>query len=55
MLAEPDTPITRNECMIPQTVPNNPIKGATEAVVASQLILRSSLVSWTEEARESAR
>jgi len=34
MLAEPWTPITRNECMIPQTVPNKPIKGAVLPVVA---------------------
>ena len=37
-LVEPVSPILWNEIMIPTTVPNNPIKGDTLAVVAN---------SWT--------
>ncbi len=34
MLAEPCTPMDRNECMIPHTVPNSPINGVVLPVVA---------------------
>src|ERR1051326_1721126 len=34
---------SRNARMMPSTVPSNPINGVTDAVVASQLIFRSSL------------
>ena len=40
-----------NETITPQTVPNNPIKGETEAVVARKVMRLSSKVSWADEAR----
>ena len=35
-LAEPAVPRPENASMMPQTVPNRPMKGVTPAVVASQ-------------------
>ena len=36
--------------MMPHTVPNNPMNGAVEPVVASQLMRASNLVSSSDEA-----
>ena len=44
-LVAPWLPNPSNAVMMPATVPSNPINGETEAVVANQLILRSSLAS----------
>ena len=35
---EPVMPIARNDCMMPQTVPNRPMKGQADAVVARKVM-----------------
>ena len=54
-LVEPVCPMLRNAVMIPQTVPNSPMNGATLAVVASSGSRRSSLLTSTTDARISER
>ena len=44
-LVLPCWPRSRNARMMPSTVPNSPMNGVTDAVVASQFMLRSSLAS----------
>ncbi len=36
ILADPFIPMARKECMMPQTVPNNPMKGVVLPVVAKK-------------------
>ena len=54
-LVDPVSPMLRNAIMMPHTVPNSPMNGATLAVVASSGIRRSSLFSSTTDARVSDR
>src|SRR3954469_18711781 len=54
-LVDPDAPILKKASMIPQTVPNNPMKGATLAMVARNVTRFSSLPGSTVDARSSAR
>src|SRR5688572_21905283 len=54
-LVEPAALISRNELMIPHTVPNSPTNGAMLAVVARNVIRDSSLFISTPEARINAR
>ena len=54
-LVEPEAPMPWKAPMIPNTVPNNPIKGVTAAAVARNVMRRSSLFTSTLEARSSAR
>src|SRR4051794_41940992 len=54
-LVAPDAPIFRNAFMIPHTVPNRPMNGATLAMVARKVTRFSSLPSSTVDARRSAR
>ena len=53
--AVPAVPRPRNASMIPQTVPNSPMKGVTAPVVASQVSQRSKRVSSDDVAICSAR
>src|SRR5260221_11049131 len=54
-LADPARPMSANEVMIPQTVPNRPTNGLTLAVVARKLRRRSIRVTSTPAARARER
>ena len=53
--AEPFAPISRNEFIMPHTVPKSPMNGVVLAVVARKVSIRSSLPTCSFAARLSAR